>query len=136
MTDFHEPERRLHLGDGSDPRLRSTVVTVILLDKSPDWDVVGNASRWCRATCQCSARSWSSRRLPTPPRWEFAPISTLTSTSAGCRHRAGQPRGVLEMARVAAMADFDRARPLWTATLIEGGSRTAEPLCCASSITG
>ena len=32
----------------------------------------------------------------------------------------GTVEGVLEMARLAAMDDFDRARPMWKATLIEG----------------
>ena len=32
----------------------------------------------------------------------------------------GNLAGVLEMARVAEMEDFDRARPLWTVTLIDG----------------
>ena len=32
----------------------------------------------------------------------------------------GNLAGVLEMARVAGMEDFDRARPLWTVTLIDG----------------
>ncbi|MGV0990916.1 MAG: wax ester/triacylglycerol synthase domain-containing protein [Mycobacterium sp.] len=105
----------------SDARLRSTVVSVILLDKSPDWDVV-------RARFESLSRNlpiWRQRVVesppPTPPRWENAPDFDidfhLRKVSAP---EPGNLDGVLEMARVAAMADFDRARPLWTATLIEG----------------
>jgi len=105
----------------SDPRLRSTVVTVILLDRSPDWNVV-------RERFEVVARNMPMFRQivvetpgPTPPRWEFAPDFDpdfhLRRVSAP---EPGDLEGVLEMARVAAMADFDRARPLWTATLIEG----------------
>jgi hypothetical protein len=58
---------------------------------------------------------------PHPPRWEFAadfdPGFHLRRVSAP---EPGNLDGVLELARVAAMSDFDRARPLWTATLIEG----------------
>ena len=105
----------------SDARLRSTVVTVILLDKSPDWDVV-------RSRFEALAQSlpiWRQRVIetppPAPPRWETAPDFDidfhLRKVSAP---DPGNLDGVLEMARVAAMSDFDRARPLWTATLIEG----------------
>lgn len=105
----------------SDARLRSTVVSVILLDKSPDWAVV-------RARFEALSRDmpiWRQRVVesppPAPPRWEFAPDFDidfhLRKVSAP---DPGNIDGVLEMARVAAMADFDRARPLWTATLIEG----------------
>ncbi len=105
----------------SDARLRSTVVSVILLDKSPDWEVV-------RSRFEALSRDmpiWRQRVLesppPTPPRWEDAPDFDLDfhlrKVSAP---EPGNIDGVLEMARVAAMADFDRARPLWTATLIEG----------------
>ena len=105
----------------SDARLRSTVVSVILLDKSPDWEVV-------RARFEALSRDlpiWRKRVVesppPTPPRWEFAPDFDIDFHLR--KVSAPEPRnidGVLEMARVAAMADFDRARPLWTATLIEG----------------
>ena len=105
----------------SDPRLRSTVVTVILLEKSPDWDVV-------RDRFEALSRNlpiWRQRVVesppPTPPRWENAPDFDFDFHLR--KVSAPEPRnldGVLEMARVAAMADFDRARPLWTATLIEG----------------
>ena len=105
----------------SDARLRSTVVTVILLDRSPDWDVV-------RARFEVLARNlpiWRQRVVespaPAPPRWEMAPDFDLDYHLR--RVSAPEPRtldGVLEMARVAAMSDFDRARPLWWATLIEG----------------
>ena len=105
----------------SDARLRSTVVTVILLDRSPDWDVV-------RERFEALSRAlpiWRQRVVeslpPAPPRWEFAPDFDigyhLRKVSAP---QPGNLDGVLEMARVAAMSDFDRARPLWTATLIEG----------------
>jgi len=105
----------------SDPRLRSTVVTVILLDRSPDWDVV-------RARFEVLANTlpiWRQRVVesppPAPPRWEEAPDFDIDfHLRRGTAPVPGNLDGVLEMARLAAMADFDRARPLWTATLIEG----------------
>lgn len=105
----------------SDPRLRSTVVTVILLDRSPDWDVVRSRFDVVSRIMPMFRKVVLESPPPTPPRWEFAedfdPDFHLRRVSAP------EPRtleGVLEMARVAAMSDFDRARPLWTATLIDG----------------
>lgn len=105
----------------SDPRLRSTVVTVILLDRAPDWDVVRERFE----ALSHNLPIWRQRVVdsppPTPPRWEDAPDFDIDFHMR--RVSAPEPRnldGVLEIARVAAMSDFDRARPLWTATLIEG----------------
>jgi len=121
MTEFMSQTDAFTWAMESDPRLRSTVVTVIMLDRSPDWNVV-------RSRFEVLSRSlpiWRQRVVesppPTPPHWEDAPdfdISFhLRRVSAP---EPGNLDGVLEMARVAAMSDFDRARPLWTATLIEG----------------
>jgi diacylglycerol O-acyltransferase / wax synthase len=105
----------------SDPRLRSTVVAIALLDRTPDWDDVRH--RFERA----------SRRFPmfrqrvvesppaAPPRWEVCPdfdldfhVRRITAPGPGTFDT------VLELARLAQMADFDRARPLWELTLIDG----------------
>ena len=40
MTEFMRSTDAFTWAMESDPRLRSTVVTVLLLDKSPDWDEV------------------------------------------------------------------------------------------------
>ena len=40
MTEFMRQTDAFTWAMESDPRLRSTVVTVILLERSPDWDVV------------------------------------------------------------------------------------------------
>lgn len=105
----------------SDPRLRSTVVTVLLLEKSPDWDAVrdriGLVTRKLPMFRQCVVES----PAPAPPRWENDPDFDLDFHIR--RMAAPDPGtldGVLEIARVAAMEDFDRARPLWTVTLIDG----------------
>jgi WS/DGAT/MGAT family acyltransferase len=121
MSEFMSQTDAFTWGMESDPRLRSTVVTVIVLDKSPDWEVV-------RERFQALSRTlpiWRQRVVesppPAPPRWEDAPDFDIDFHMR--RVSAPDPRnldGVLEMARVAAMSDFDRARPLWTATLIEG----------------
>ena len=42
MTEFMRNSDAFTWAMESDPRLRSTVVTVILLDRSPDWDEVRN----------------------------------------------------------------------------------------------
>ncbi|MEI6253741.1 MAG: wax ester/triacylglycerol synthase domain-containing protein, partial [Mycobacteriaceae bacterium] len=121
MSEFMSQTDAFTWGMESDPRLRSTVVTVILLDRSPDWDVV-------RERFEALSRNlpiWRQRVVesppPAPPRWEDAPDFDIDFHMR--RVSAPEPRnldGILEMARVAAMSDFDRARPLWTATLIEG----------------
>ena len=105
----------------SDPRLRSTVVTVVVLEKSPDWDDVRDRidliTRKLPMFRQCVVES----PPPAPPRWESDPDFDLDFHIR--RMAAPDPGtldGVLEIARIAEMEDFDRARPLWTVTLIDG----------------
>ncbi|MDX1890756.1 wax ester/triacylglycerol synthase domain-containing protein [Mycolicibacterium sp. 050158] len=115
----------------SDPRLRSTVVTVLLLDRSPDWteltDRIDRITRTLPMFRQCVVPS----PPPAPPRWEDAEDFDL---DFHLRRVAAPAPGtldtVLEMARVAAMDDFDRARPLWHVTLIEGLRDDSAALLC------
>jgi len=121
MTDFMSQTDAFTWAMESDPRLRSTVVTVIMLDRAPDWDVVQSRFEVLSRTLPMWRQRVVESPPPTPPRWEDAPdfdISFhLRRVSAP---EPGDLDAVLEMARVAAMSDFDRARPLWTATLVEG----------------
>ncbi len=105
----------------SDPRLRSTVVTVIVLDRSPDWDEVCNRFDLVSRKVPMLRRRVIPSPPPAPPRWESAPdfdihfhMRRVTAPAPGTFDT------VLEMARAAAMEDFDRARPLWSVTLIDG----------------
>ncbi len=115
----------------SDPRLRSTVVTVILLDEVPDWaEVRGRFDRVSRMLPMFRQRVVQSPP-PAPPRWEPAPdfdldfhVRRVTAPAPGTFDT------VLEMARVAEMADFDRARPLWEVTLVDGLSNGAAAVVC------
>ncbi len=121
MTEFMRNSDAFTWAMESDPRLRSTVVTVIMLDRSPDWD--GVRSRFevvSRAVPMLRQRVVPSPP-PAPPRWEDAPDFDLGFHMRRVTAPApGTIDTVLEMARVAAMEDFDRARPLWEATLIDG----------------
>lgn len=121
MTEFMSQTDAFTWAMESDPRLRSTVVTVIMLDRSPDWDVVRERFAVVSRNLPMFRKIVVESPAPAPPRWEFAPDFDpdfhLRRVSAA---EPGNLDGVLEMARVAAMADFDRARPLWTATLVDG----------------
>ncbi len=121
MTEFMRSSDAFTWAMESDPRLRSTVVTVLLLEKSPDWDDVRDRidliTRKLPMFRQCVVES----PPPAPPRWENDPDFDLDFHIR--RMAAPDPGtldGVLEIARVAEMEDFDRARPLWTVTLIDG----------------
>ncbi len=104
-----------------DPGLRSTIVTFMVLDKSPDWDVlVSRLERITRELPMFRQRVVESLP-PAPPRWEFDPdfdldwhVRRVTAPTPGSLDT------VVEMARRAEMTDFDRARPLWQMTLVEG----------------
>ncbi|AGZ50509.1 wax ester/triacylglycerol synthase domain-containing protein [Mycobacterium kansasii] len=105
-----------------DPALRSTVVAVIWLDRSPTWEVL--ADRVDRASrSMVSLRQHvveSPLRLATP-RWVSDDHFDLNWHLR--RVNAPEPRTrdtVLELARQAAMDTFDRERPLWEFTLVEG----------------
>lgn len=105
----------------SDPRLRSTVVTLILLDKSPDWDEVRNRFDIIARAVPMLRQRVVASPPPAPPRWEHAPDFDLDFHMRRVTASApGTIDTLLEMARVAAMEDFDRARPLWEATLVDG----------------
>ena len=121
MTDFMSQTDAFTWAMESDPRLRSTVVTVIMLDRAPDWDVVQSRFEVLSRTLPMWRQRVVQSPPPTPPRWEDAPDFDISFHLR--RVSAPEPGDldtVLEMARVAAMSDFDRARPLWTATLVEG----------------
>ncbi|HWC34561.1 MAG TPA: wax ester/triacylglycerol synthase domain-containing protein [Mycobacteriales bacterium] len=106
----------------SDSRLRSTVVAVALLDRAVDWDYLRDrVDRMTRLVPHFRARVESPPLRLGPPRWIVDDDFDLDYHLR--RVRLPEPsdwQTVLEQARIAAMADFDRDRPLWEVTLLEG----------------
>ncbi len=105
-----------------DPGLRSTVVGVAWLDELPAWDDLvprlERATRLAPGFRQCLVEP---PRLVGSPRWTTDPQFDLSWHLR--RVAAPEPRTpetVLELASTAAMAAFDRTRPLWEFTLVEG----------------
>ncbi len=121
MTEFMRNSDAFTWAMESDPRLRSTVVTVVVLDRLPDWEEVRNRFDLVSRKVPMLRQRVVQSPPPAPPRWEVDSdfdldfhIRRVTAPTPGTFDT------VLEMARVAAMEDFDRARPLWEATLIDG----------------
>ncbi len=105
-----------------DPVLRSSIVVVIWLDRAPDWDtLVDRVDRMSRLMPSLRQRVIDSPLPLVSPRWTYDPHFDLNWHVR--RIRAPKPRTrdvVLELARRSAMDTFDRARPLWELTLVEG----------------
>ncbi|MGV9713656.1 wax ester/triacylglycerol synthase domain-containing protein [Gordonia sp. NPDC003424] len=103
------------------PILRSTVVVVMLLDVSPDWDrFVATAERGARVLPAMRRKLVPDVGLA-PPRWVDDPDFDLSWHVR--RLDAPYPKnlqGVLEVARTKAMSAFDPARPMWEYTLLDG----------------
>ena len=105
-----------------DPTLRSTVVAVGRLDRPPDRAYL----RW--------RMEWLTRQVPQmrecvqEPPWRLGPPWWVPDAAFDLDYhlrwvRLPEPAdwsAVLAAARLAAMADFDRARPLWELTVLEG----------------
>jgi WS/DGAT/MGAT family acyltransferase len=105
-----------------DPVLRSTIVAVNRLEGTPDWDVLRlRIDRLSRVVPRLRMRVQAPPLRLGPPRWcvddDFDLDYHLRRVRVG---GAGDWGSVLQFARTAAMADFDRARPLWEFTLLEG----------------
>lgn len=106
----------------SDPVLRSTVVAVALLDRAPDWDYLRRrVDRLTRLVPRFRQRVQEPPLRIGPPRWTVDDSFDLDNHLR--RTRLPDPADwptVLQVARVAAMLGFDRDRPLWEFTLLEG----------------
>jgi WS/DGAT/MGAT family acyltransferase len=113
----------------ADPALRSTIVGVAWLDQPPVWPVL--RARMDAATRLIPRFRQRVEELPArlaPPRWVIDEGFDLSWHLR--KVAAPQPRtaaSALELARMDAMTGFDRARPLWVFTLVEGlaGDRAA-----------
>jgi diacylglycerol O-acyltransferase / wax synthase len=105
-----------------DPVLRSSIIIVVWLDRAPDRDTL--ADRIDRISRLMPSLRQHVIDSPVPfaaPRWTYDPHFDLTWHLR--RIGAPEPRTrnvVLELARQSAMDTFDRARPLWELTLVEG----------------
>jgi WS/DGAT/MGAT family acyltransferase len=111
----------LHRGEAN-PRTRSGILTLEILDCAPDWDTFrakfDNASRKVLRLRQKVV----TPTLPTvAPRWVIDPDFNLDFHLRRIRvPEPGTFRQVLDFAEVAAQSPLDISRPLWTATLVEG----------------
>ena len=105
-----------------DPALRSTIVVVDWLDRAPEWEVlVDRVDRISRLMPSLLQHIVESPFRLTAPRWAYDPDFDLHwHLSRIAAPRPGTRDAVLELARRAAMTAFDRARPLWEVTLVEG----------------
>ena len=106
----------------SDPALRSTVVAVAVLDRAPDWQHFrARMDRMTRLVPLLRKRVEEPPLRLGPPLWVVDPDFDLDWHLRRIRlPRFAAWPAVMELARVAAMADFDRDRPLWEVTEIAG----------------
>lgn len=121
-----------------DPLLRSTITTVAVFDMAPDRQRLRTAVDRCtRLVPRLRQRVVSVPLAVAPPRWEVDPNFDLDFHLRWVRAAGGSLRDVLDLAEPIAMQGFDRARPLWEVTVVEGldDGRAAVVLKLHHSIT-
>lgn len=108
-------------GVETDPELRSVITLVAFLDKKPDKKVIRKRME------EMSIRVPALRRRVVgnpvslvPPRWESTDFDLDYHLQFRRAPGKRDERAVLEIAEHMAEQDFDRARPLWEAYVVEG----------------
>jgi diacylglycerol O-acyltransferase / wax synthase len=131
-------DQLMHRGEAN-PRTRSGIMGVELLDTTPDWE------RFRARFEQASRKALRLRQkvvmptLPTAaPRWVVDPDFNLDFHVRRVRVPApGTLREVFDLAEVALQSPMDISRPLWSATLVEGlaDGRAATMLHLSHTVT-
>jgi len=105
-----------------DPLLRSTVLSVWLLDRAPDpAGFAATLDRTMRHVPRLRQRVIEDPLGVAPPRWEIDPHFDLSYHVRRARvPGAGTVRDLLDMAAPVAMQAFDKDRPLWELYRVEG----------------
>ena len=103
-----------------DPLLRSTITAVLLLDQAPDRKRLRQLlDRGTRLVPRMRQRVRGNPLSVAPPRWEVDPHFDLDYHLRWVRADGDRDlRAVLDLAEPMAMQGFDRARPLWEATVV------------------
>lgn len=128
----------MHRGEAN-PRTRSGIMALEVLDTTPDWNAF-------RARFENASRRAVRLRqkvvvptLPTAPaRWVIDPDFNLDFHVRRVRvPRPGSLREVLDLAEVMLQSPMDISRPLWTVTLVEGleDGRAASLLHLSHAVT-
>lgn len=105
-----------------DPLLRSTVTSIAVLDRAPDRDRLRRRiDRATRRVPRLRQRVVSLPLSVAPPRWEVDPHFDLRYHLRWMKAVGeGTLRELFDIAEPIAMQGFDRARPLWELTVVEG----------------
>lgn len=103
-------------------RLRSSGILMLLLDRSPDWPrLTASFERFSRLFPRLRQRIAATPFGLSPPRWVVDPNFDL---SFHVRHVALPPPGefdqLLELIARDVSSGFDRLRPPWVATVVDG----------------
>ena len=105
-----------------DPLLRSTITMVMVLDRPPDRHrFTRRMERVSRVVPRLRQRVLAHAYSIAPPRWEVDPNFDLSYHLRWMRATGdGTLREVFDIAEPIAMQGFDRARPLWEFTVVDG----------------
>lgn len=116
---------------GEDPVLRSTIVTLMTLQRAPEWDLVVERFDRLSRVAPRFREVVTPTVPPLPARWEEHEEFDLDWHLH--RVSAPEPRTrqvLINLAEVAMMTDYDRTRPLWEVTLVEGMADGSAALLC------
>ena len=117
-----EPMDTMMFRGEDDPRTRSTLVGVFVLEQAPAWEQLLDAfERITRLIVPLRQRIVEPPMPVTAPVWAVDPDFDLRYHIRRTRVPApGTEKELLELLEPLAIAPLDRARPLWEFTLVEG----------------
>ena len=105
-----------------DPRTRSSIMSIEVLEEEPDWDRLrADLDRASRAVLRLRQRVVVPMLPITSPQWVVDPDFNLDYHLRRVRCPApGTLRQLLDLAQSLYAGPLDMGRPLWEATLVEG----------------
>jgi WS/DGAT/MGAT family acyltransferase len=131
-------DQLLHRGEAN-PRTRSGIMALELLDTTPDWERYRRNFEYASRTILRLRQKVVMPTLPTAaPRWVVDPDFNLDFHVRRVRvPEPGTSRQVFDLAEVIQQSPLDISRPLWSATLIEGlpDGRAAQLLHLSHAVT-
>lgn len=104
-----------------DPTLRSTIVNVLVLERTPEWPLVHRSfERATKAIPRLRQRVVTPILHLGPPHWSYDQNFDLDYHLRRTRATGGRTvKDALDQVRAWALASFDRARPPWEFVLVE-----------------